>query len=153
MMNSNRSKIRASGVANAKVEDILWKDNTILIYGAKNRDPESADPYFFDNTTKQALKNYLENREEGYIFVPMRGEKYTRFGVRDVVIRVAKKMGLDLTAHSGKTFYLTGLHDSGEYTLNEMRIAGHHADGRTTEGYFVTDEGALLEKIRKASFL
>jgi integrase len=149
--------IRATGIAFARIEDILWDEFIIKIYGAKRRDPKHESRYGFGKKTKDILKKFIkENRndaKEGFLFInEQTNKKYTRFGIRLIVKRVGERIGIpNLTTHSGKWFKLNMSDKLGEFTLKELQLIGQHSDAKTTMRYLHARMNDVVDKTKDIS--
>jgi integrase len=149
--------IRSDGIRNMKVEDIDWDRNIIYIYGAKRRDPEHVDIYAMGDNTKQVLKEYIGNRESGYVFTSNWGKKrskkskrYSGEGLAKLIRTLGERASVkDLTTHSGKWCSINIASRSGLYTPKELQILAHHSKFATTERYLTADLDEVINKTKK----
>lgn len=76
------------------------------------------------------------DRDSGPLFVTRSGARLDRFAAHKVVLRLARKAGIDkaVSAHSFRHGFVTNALDAG-VSLRDVQDGARHADPRTTRRY------------------
>lgn len=150
------STLRATEIVNAKIENLLWDQNAIKVYGAKKKNTKEVSYYVYGNKTKGLLKEFLkqENRDNGFIFINSKTKKkYTRQGIRYIIAEAGKRVGIKITTHSSKDFNLNMFEEYEHPKLKTLMQHGKHKRKETTLGYLRgSNHLQLAEKIKKVPF-
>lgn len=149
--------IRANGLINLNVRDIDWDNEVMKVYGAKRRDKKHVSNYPFGKETGNLLKEYLNERTEGYVFNANTSDPdkkfnnpYSENGFLYIINSIGKRIGItDLTIHSGKWHFGNALQRSRKLTLKEIQLLMHHKDFKTTQRYLTADIDEASRKMRE----
>lgn len=146
------SGLRISELAGLRIDDLELREGIIRVKGKGSK--ERIVP--IGTKAKEALKDYLVERAllrspSPYLFLNHRGEKMTERGLREVVYREAKKVGLAgrVSPHTLRHSFATHLLQSGADIRDIQELLGHSSIS-ATQVYTHIDLGHLLDVYDRA---
>jgi len=116
---------RAQEVLDIRIENINAVTGQIVIQRGKGGKPRIV---FLGKTSRKAVRKYLNNRIENsrYLFVTNGGEKLTYTGLRQIIIRLAKKAGIEPPSlHSFRRGFCLEMLRNGTDIFTLQALMGH----------------------------
>lgn len=146
--------LRASEIANAKLENIkLYNDDIVLFVKTKMRDDES-EYVKLSNQVLNDIKNYVGDRTNGNIFISTsnnnNGGGLTSTSIRSIVKGIFRRFGFDddgFSTHSLRRTCATLMYEN-NVSIFDIKQVLHHKSISTTQIYLnqATRDGNNAEK-------
>lgn len=147
--------LRASEIANAKLENIKMYNNDIVLFvKTKMRDDESEYVKLSEQVLND-IKNYVGERTSGNIFVSTsnnnNGGGLTSTSIRSIVKSIFRRFGFDddgFSTHSLRRTCATLMYENG-VSIFDIKQVLHHKSLNTTQIYLnqATRDGNSAEKL------
>lgn len=119
--------LRTNEAVNIKKNDIIWKQNKILIRIAKRNKVRYV---FYSEICGQMMNEYLKSRSDNctYLFISKFGDKFTRQGIWFVIKNYVRTIGLDvrISTHSLRHSFAQNLSDKGMEDEDIGKLLGHY---------------------------
>jgi integrase/recombinase XerD len=118
---------RISEVLEARIEDIDWNTGAIRFRQKKSDVLEKTTTAFYPKAVMEDLKSYLEDREEGLIFITRTGKGLSRFEVRAFYQAGYKRAGIKKRglSHMLRATTITELARRGFHPEEIATLSGH----------------------------
>jgi site-specific recombinase XerD len=133
---------RANELLSMQLDDIDYKDLSVLIRQGKGRKPRNV---YFDTITRKTLKNYLKLRTDDnpYLIINEQEEKLKYYGLREMIRRRSVRAGVDTpTIHSFRRYFAITMLRSGVDIYTLQKLMGHE-DIQVLRVYLKHVEGDL----------
>lgn len=116
--------VRASELCNIDIEDVNFADSSILIRQGKGRKPRFV---FFGKKTRKQLRRYisLRGREGKALFVNKEGERILYITLREIVRRLALKVGIKVGLHDFRRAFTLNCLNNHIPEITIARLLGH----------------------------
>jgi len=138
---------RLSEATTAKIEQIDWQAKTISFRQLKSEVLEKETIISFPESFLEELKDYLNGRTKGLIFLTKNGNQLSQQHVFRTFVTAGKKAGISfaITPHVLRASCVTWLSKKGFSSDQITKVTGH-ADARMT-GYY--DRTELADNVSK----
>ncbi len=142
--------IRNAELCQLNLEDVDFKENVIHIRLGKGRKDRKVG---LSQTLRPILLKYLKERqlkanlEPTAFFINRRGTRIKTADMTRRFMRFSKRMGLSITPHGLRRTFATRHAENGK-PLHLIQKALGHTDIRTTQGYLMSDEKAVIDAMK-----
>ncbi len=135
----SQTGLRVSEAASLKLDDINFEDKVLTVRFAKWGKTRRVG---LQNKVVEAIQAYLKDREEtkeDWLFINRNGNRMDRFGIRNRLDRIGKRVEVKVTPHALRRAFVTLNANKGR-PLVMLQIACGHNDIATTRSYCMTTE-------------
>ena len=125
---------RVSEVSNVKLDDIDFKENTVVLHGKGNKDRVA----FFTDKSLLYIGEYIKSRKSNssILFESKRGGALTNSGIQSMIRKLGEESEIEhLHPHRFRVSRITHLVDRGMPLQDVQELAGH-SDINTTRRYY-----------------
>ncbi len=142
--------IRNFELCQLDIEDVDFDENLIHIRLGKGRKDRKVG---LSNSLRPILLNYLKERQVKEIteleafFINRRGTRIKTADMTRRFMRFSKRMGLSITPHGLRRTFATRHAENGK-PLHLIQKALGHTDIRTTQGYLMSGEKAVIDAMK-----
>lgn len=133
--------LRGIEMSRAKIEDIKIHNGEVVLFVQCKKHDEKDEYVKLSQQVLQDIKNYIGNRESGYIFVSTsnnnKGGGVTTTTLRKTIKNIFKRFGLDddtFSLHSTRRTSATLMYQNG-IDIHSIQQVCHHVSSNTTARY------------------
>lgn len=142
--------IRNAELCNLDLDDVDFNQNVITIRLGKGRKTRKVG---LSSQLKQSLSQYLDvrqskaPRDSQAVFINRRGSRIKTADITRRFLKLSKIAGVEITPHGLRRTFATRHAEAGR-PLHLIQKALGHTDIRTTQGYLMSDEQAVIEAMQ-----
>ncbi len=142
--------VRNAELCNLDLDDVDFVQNVITIRLGKGRKTRRVG---LSAQLKQSLQNYLTiratkaPRDSQAVFINRRGSRIKTADITRRFLKLSKVAGVEITPHGLRRTFATRHAEAGR-PLHLIQKALGHTDIRTTQGYLMSDEQAVINAMQ-----